>query len=227
MAWTTAISDLRSLLSDNSADRYFYRKKVFGNIDGINTSFKTFEFRRVTDFTDAVSSAAPLGVYINGVRVDPATVASDNLSTGEFSLTNAPTVDPNLGTVLEATYYTQQFTDAELSGFLSNVNNSLQYGSDFTQLDPSLWEASLHLSAGDALRKIAMRWSMRSSETFLLEDEPKKQSLGAADSYFKMAQLFSSTGAKLRDDRYTRAGQALAPNFVNSFGRVRAVTPRR
>ncbi len=224
-AWTTAISDLRSLLSDNADDRYFYRKKVFGNVDGSNQSFKTFEFRRVTNFTDEVLSASPLGVYINGVRLDTAKVTVDNAATGEFFI--AEDSIPTAGQVVEATYYTQQFKDSELSEFLVQINNSLQFGPDFTQLDPMLREAALHLAAGDALRKLGVRWTMRASDTFLLEEAPKKEALGTAESYFKMAELFSNRGTKLRDDRYGRAGQSLAPNFVNNFGRVSNVTPRR
>src|SRR5512135_546208 len=98
MSWSTAISDLRTLLNDNPLNRYCYRKKVFGKLDGVNVNFKTFEFRRVTDFTTA---ELPLAVYLNGSPIDVSKIENDNTVTGEFALVDAP-ID---GDELTATYY--------------------------------------------------------------------------------------------------------------------------
>lgn len=52
MSWTTAASDLRTSLSDNSKDKHCYRKSVFGELNGTNTRFKTLEFRRINNFAE-------------------------------------------------------------------------------------------------------------------------------------------------------------------------------
>ena len=224
MAWTTALSDLRNLLSDNVTDRYCYRKKVFGQINGVNLSFKTFEFRRVTNFTSAVT---PLGVYISGVRVLDTNVTIDDVASGEFTL--AASVVPVDGQIVQATYYTQQFLDSELTSFLTNACQSfLQLGSDFTQIDPALIEAALHYAAGNGLKKLSMRWSQRASDAFLLEDVPKKEAIGLADTISKLGMDYIKLATSLRDSAYTnRGGQSLGVNFVSNWGAVRAGTPRR
>jgi len=226
MSWTTSVADLRTLLNDNAQDRYAYRKKVFGNINGTNKTFKTFEFRRVTDFTDAVLSAAPLGVYINGVRVDPANISIDDITTGEFTI-GAAQAAPTVGQVVQATYYTQQFLDSELVSFITRATQSLQLGNDPTQVDPALRDAVLYYAAAEGMKKLTMRWTQRASDAFLLEDAPKKEALGVAETYTKMADTYYADALKRRDDFYTRAGQALAPNFRSNWGAVGAVTPRR
>src|SRR5215210_7822064 len=109
MSWTTAAVDLRTLLSDGAQDRNAYRKKCFGDVNGVNTSFRTVEFRRVTDFTSQSGSAAPLGIYVGGVRVVYTGVASDDTSSGEFVLS----IPPTPGQDVEASYYYRWFLDTE------------------------------------------------------------------------------------------------------------------
>ena len=113
--WTTALQDLRNHLSDGATDRYHFRKRCFGEIDGTNTRFKTFEFRRVTDFTQEE------GVYINGVLQPASGVSSDSLIPGEFILQTAPSD----GSIVEASYYTQWFLDSELEDFLKQSSRWL------------------------------------------------------------------------------------------------------
>lgn len=223
MAWTTAVSDLRTLLNDLPTDRYCYRKKVFGDLNGVNVSYKTFEFRRQTDFTDGTSSAAPLGVYLNGVRVLPSAVASDDIATGEFSLVTAPAD----GGVLQATYYYRWFEDTELDTFLVQASRWLQLGTDFTQIPDGLNQGALYYAAMLALQKMALRWTTRASNSFLLEDQPKKEALEVAKTYTDLAGTFSKDATKYRNDYYTKSGQSLAALSVSSFGHVSAVAPRR
>lgn len=218
MSWTTALADLRSQLADNTQNRLAHRKKVFGDLDGTNTVFKTFEPRLISDFTAPVP---PAGVYLGGVLQ---TVVSHDLVSGEFELASAPTDN---GQALLATYYYQWFLDTELTQFLTNAANYLLTQPDFTQMPNGLIPAALQAASGDAMRFLALRWAERASTTFLLEDAPKKESLGIADTYAKQAKLYADGAEKLRNSFYTKNGQALAANFGSSWGRVSNVTPRR
>jgi hypothetical protein len=67
MAWTTAVDDLRTKISDGPTDKLRALKRVFGQTDGVNQVFKTLEFRRITDFT-LVDEEGPLGIYYNGTK---------------------------------------------------------------------------------------------------------------------------------------------------------------
>ena len=223
MAWTTAINDLRSLISDGSTDRYCYRKKCFGNVDGTNNSFKTFEFRRIIDFTNSSQNIAPLGVYVDSVRVTPSNVSSDSVATGEFTLATAPTA----GQVVEASYYYQWFLDSELSTFLTEASEFLGFAGDYTQIAPGLQPAAKYYAAGESYHKMATRWSTRASEMYLVEDAPNQKNMGVAATYLKLANDCKEQSRKLREDYYTRNSQASAPLYSNSFGSVPAVTPQR
>lgn len=228
--WTCAVSDLRNLLNDGTQDRPFYRKKVFGNIDGTNTSFKTFEFRRLTDFTDDDSSASPLGVFLNGVRIAPTAITFDDPVTGDFTLQTAPPpVSGSQGNVLTASYYVQFFFDSELETFLTNASQSfLQLGPDYTLTPPELRESALQFACSDALLKLSMRWTQRMADSFLLEDMPKKEAIANAEVFSNLAKVFKASATQMRNDSYaTRAGKALAPNFKSNFGVVSNVVPRR
>lgn len=228
--WTTAIQDLRDVLNDNPLNRYCYRKKCLGQIDGANTSFKTFEFRRITNFTDSVLSAAPLGVYVAGVRILPANISFDDTNSGEFTLAMAPDPNPaggNAQNVVQATYYYQWFLDPELTTFLTKASQAIQTGDDFTNVPPGLQAAVLDYAAHLGLGMQAMRWAQRASETFNLEDAPKKEALGVADTFMSLSKTFYATAIKKRDDYYTKAGQAGAATFKSSWGVVGGVTPRR
>lgn len=220
--WTTSLSDLRTLLNDNSNDSLRSQKKVFGNVDGANLHFKTFEFRRKTDFT---SAASPLGVYVSGVLIATSNIQSDNIETGDFYLKIA--VVPVKGTVVTASYYVQQFLDDELNGLILRAVQSLQLGNDPLQVNPALRDAVLNYAAAEGLKKLALKYTMRASDTFLLEDAPKKESLAISETYTNLAKTYMKDAFAIRDAFYTRAGQTLAPNFVNNFGRVSNVTPRR
>ncbi len=223
MSWTTALSDLKSLLSDGPTDRNAYRKKCFGYVDGSNVSFRSLEFRRVTDFTDPIGSAAPLGVYVDGVRVPTASVLSDDTATGEFSLVNAPVG----GQVVEASYYYKWFNDSELTTFLGDASQWLLSDTDYTKIPPGLVPAAKYYAAQEAMHKMAAKWVERLSEQYLVEDAPDRKNQGIADSYRKLANDYKIKSLELRDQYYTRQGQSLQPLFGNNFGAVRDTVPRR
>lgn len=222
-AWSTATTDLRILISDNDTDRYAYRKKCFGEVDSINLSFKTLEFRRVTSFTNTITSAAPLGVYVSGTRVATASITSDDTATGEFILVAAPTGNQNV----EATYYYRWFIDAEITQFLTAASEWLGFTTDYTLIPEGLRPSAKYYAAQEAMHKMAARWVERMSEQYLVEDQPDQRNLGVAESYRKLADDYKKKSLELRDQYYTRQGQSLAPLTGNNYGSVRSNQPKR
>lgn len=220
MSWATAVSDLRLKLSDTPLDKLRAFKRVFGQIDGTNKVFKTFEYRRVTDFT---SAAAPLGVYINQVRINAAQIASDDLQTGFFTLAVAPAP----GDVVECTYYTQFFFDSNLQDFLRLGTQWLGLGTDYNQVPEGLQPAALQYASAEAYQKLAMRFAEHLSETYRLEDAPDAERFKLVDEYKRMSEDCRNAATVLRDQYYTRQGQSLQPLFAVNRGKVRDVAPPR
>ena len=219
MSWTTSTEDLRKLLSDGPTDKYFYRKKVFGDINGTNQNFKTFEFRRVTNFVTEPSGTF-LGAYVNSVKV---TATVDDFATGEFTLTTAPTD----GSRVEATYYAQWFLDSELNEFLTTATQWLGKGATVSNVEDGLQPAALKYASGEAYQKLSLRWVQHLSETFRLEDAVDPKNQGIVDPYEKASLAFKKEAETLRDDFYKRQGQYLAPLNLSIAGRVREIAPKR
>lgn len=216
--WTSSNADLRALLSDQGNDRHAYRKRVFGKINGTNTTFKTFETRRVGTLVGAV---APLGAYVDGSLV---AVASDTPVVGEFVLAAAP-LD---GSVVEATYYYQWFLDVELSVFLKNAAQWIGVGDDVTKVEDGLQPAALHFAAQEAYHKIAVRWAERWSEMYLLEDRPSESNNDSiVDTYRNLSKDFRMKAEALRSGFYGRNDQSNAPLFASIRGNVKDLMPRR
>jgi hypothetical protein len=220
MSWLTAISDVRLKLSDNPNDKLRAFKKVLGQVDGVNVLFKSFEFRRVTDFT---SAAAPLGVYVNQSRLDTTDIASDDLQTGYFTLVTPPAADA----AVEATYYVQFFYDTELEGFLRLSANWLGFGDDFTTITEGLRPAAIQYAIGDAYQKLAMRFAEHISETYRLEDAPTEDRFRIVEQYKQLAAQSHEEARGFRDEFYKRQGQPLAPIYGLNKGFVRDVGPNR
>jgi len=213
-----AITSLRNLLSDNSTDKYAYRKKVFGDLNGTNLTFKTFEDKRVTDFTKDTQAQ---GVYKNNVQLATNAIASDNPQEGEFTLVSAP-VD---GDILQASYYYRWFLDSDLDSFLQNASLWLGYSTTYINLPDGLIPACLRYSAGEAYEKLYLRWSMRTNQTYLLEDSPD-DNIKMIDSFQSMSKQFKDMAIEHRNDYYTRQGQAKAPLYGFALGRIRDIPPR-
>jgi hypothetical protein len=211
--WTTATDDLRTLLSDGPTDRYYFRKRCFGEVTGLNVRYKTFEFRRVTDFTTSP------GVYINGGLLPASGVSADSLLTGEFILVTPP-ID---GDVVEASYYTQWFLDSELNTFLVDSSRWLLTSDDYSQMNPGLIPAALKYAASEAYLKMAQRWRDYMSSTYKVEDSPKDEASARVDSFVKMSETFRDQALKLRDEFYKRQGQPLQPLFGMALGNVRSL----
>ena len=218
MPWNTAVNDLRTLLSDGPTDKYSFRKKCFGEVNGTNLMFKTFEFRRITNFT---TSVLPLGVYVDGIIVPASGLASDYPDTGEFFFASATGSIPQNGSVVEASYYIQWFLDSELTDFLGVASNWLINTVDFTQVIQGLQPSALKYAAAEAYLKMSMKWKIFYSEMYKVEDEPKKPGFGPSDAYYKMSEVFREEALKSRDEYYTRQGRSLQPLFGSVLGNIR------
>lgn len=216
MAWPNVLADLRTLLSDAATDKLGYRKTVFGKADGVNRTFKTLEYRRITTL---VGATAPLGVYVNGAIVS---VTSDSLATGEFVLAVAPA---NTDTI-EATYYSQWFIDADLSNFISYAVLWIQSGATADDIPPGLQPSVIKYAAADAYQDLAAKWAINYSNQLRVEDQPGANKRTPMDGWLKMASSYRVEAVSLRDQFYRRSGKALAPNFVTVTGAVTPVVPR-
>lgn len=218
-AWTTAVTDVRKIMSDGDTDKLRYRKKVIGVVNGTNLVFKTFEDRRLSDF---VAPVPPTGVFDdNGVALP---VTSEDLTSGEFTLTAAP-LD---GTSVLATYYFQWFTDVELSEFLTDAAEWIGNGSDFTTIGEDLRPAAKEYAAHKGYQKLVSKMSMNLAETYQLYDAPDQKRFDPVAQYMKISKDKYELALKLRDDVYDgRKGQAKAPRSATIAGRVRDVAPNR
>lgn len=224
MSWTTAEADLRLLLNDGPTDKIRAFKRVFGDANGSNVRFKTYEFRRVTNFSTESDSSA-LGVYVNGVKIPQADIASDDLSTGFFSLTAGAT--PSSSSVLEASYYVQYFLDAEIESFLRLAANWLGLADSYATISQGLRPAALQYATGEGYQKLAMRFSEHSSETYRLEDMPDDRRMAIIAEYKNSAAQAKEQATRLRNEAYTRQGQSLAPLFGTFSPAFKDVSPRR
>lgn len=221
MSWSTALTDLRTKLSDNSTDRLRAFKKVFGDLNGTNKNFKTFEFRRVTDFTDGSS---PLGVYLNNTLIASSGFSYDDPDTGYFGLSAAP-VD---GDILNATYYVQYFNDDELTGFLRLASNFLAAGDDYSLIPGGLQNGALCYAAAEGYQKLALRFADTMSDTYRLEDLPDVDRNKIVEGFKKSSDESRKQAITFRNDYYeNRQGEALAPLFGRNNGRVFDVPPNR
>lgn len=201
--WTNALDDLRNRLNDGPTDKLRFLKKLIGQVDGSNKLFKSFEFRRVTDFS-ASGTVAPLGVYVNEAIVP---VSGDNPEIGVVELASAPAARDTV----QGVYYVQWFKDSELTFFLQEASQWLGGGSDFSTVAPGLRPAALEYAACEAYKKLANKFVENQSDTYRFEDSPDPNKQSMVDTYMKMADGCLDQANKLRDDFYGRQGQANAP----------------
>lgn len=218
MTWTTADADLRRLLSDGATDRLRFKKKVIGVQDSSNKFFKTFEYRRITNLK--TTTDPNLGVFVNNVKV---TLESDDLTTGIFKLSAAPT---NTASVY-ASYYYNWFLDAEITAFLVAASNFLGFGGTYSTVSGGLQNAALKYAQHDAYQKLALRFAESLSSVYKLEDVPDEKLNDIVRAYKMMSDNLLKEAIQLRDDYYTRQGQAQAPRFATLSGSVTRVEPNR
>lgn len=221
MAWLTAVSDLRKKLGDNDMDKLSWRKTIFGVLNGNNTAFKTYEWRRVTDFTLlSASDTSVLGVFVNNSKVS---VTSDDLTSGQFTVSDAP----ENGDTIQATYYNQWFVDDELDSFLRSACNFLGLGDDYTEIEFGLRPAALEYAGGDAFKQLALRWRQL-GEMYRVEDLPRQGIDQFIKDYNDAAVKDYDMATKKRNDFYDgRQGQAMQPLSSNIVGTVWDPQPKR
>ena len=215
--WLTAVSDLRTQLSDGPKDKLRYRKRCIGLINGTNTTFKTFEFSRISNFATAT---VPEGVFVDGIFLAS---SSDVPEIGEFILSSAPAD----GSVVEATYYIQWFIDTELQTFLTESSEWLSFDGDYSTTPPGLRPACKLWAAKLACEKLSIRWSDMLSDTFMFQDAPDPKTKTPVDQYIALAKQFEQQAEKARKGYYTRQDQSEAPLFANITGHVADVPPKR
>lgn len=227
MAWSTtsaAILSLRSLLHDGPTDKIAYQKKVIGQIDGTNTIFKTFEARRLTNFT--ATNAFPLGIYVNGVLKTASYCTQDDPISGTFQVSSAPSQTSR--DVIDATYYYQWFLDSDLDGFLQNASTWLGFaGATYNTNPDGLNAATLRFAAQEAYTALSALYSTRFSQVYKLEDAPNEDVLKSVEAFKEMASGYMKEATALRDDYYTRQGQSKQPLFNLAVGSVVDPVPRR
>lgn len=214
--YSTGIADLRTLLSDGPSDRHNYQKRCFGQVNGANVNFKTFEARRVTNFTIAGTG----GVFINSLIVPATGLLSDNPETGEFVLISA--YAPADGGVVEASYYNQWFTDIELDTFLQISSRWLQGTSIYLNTADQFVDALQKYAAAEAYLKMAQRWRTYMSQGYKVEDAPKDSPTYNTKDFLAMSETMRSEALASRTEfMQTRQGRALQPLFGRIAGRVR------
>ncbi len=219
MSWSTAVSDLRVLLSDGPDDKLRAYKTVFGMQNGSNATFKTFEFRRLTDFSSS-ALAYPLGIYVNGALQPASAVSLDDPDTGFF--TSATAYDDSVS--LLATYYIQWFKDTELDGFLVRSSDWLGLGDDYTQVPSGLKTASLKYAAHEAYQKLSLKYAENIVETYRTQDAPDDKRMEIVKAYQEAASNALKEAKQYRDDFYTRKGQSLSPLFGVVSGNIKNPT---
>ncbi len=220
MTWDlpTAIADCRKILSDGPTDKLRYRKKVLGQANGTNKTFKTFEMRRITPL---VGATAPAGIYVNNVL---SVVTSEDLESGEFSVSAAC----NDGDLIVGTYYVQWFNDDEITQFLTSAAQWISSQDDPTIIGMDLRPAAKAFVASEAYQKLALRFAENLAETYQLYDAPDGKRFDPVSAYNKMAAAKLKMAFELRDDVYKdRKGQAKAPRFATISGRTKDVFPKR
>jgi len=213
MSWLDPELDLRTLLSDGAVDKLCYQKKVFGSINGVNATFKTFE-NRIVD--------ASLLVYVDDVSVS---IVSTDFIVGTFNVT-AP---PPSNSVVRATYYWQYFTDAELATFLIFASSSVGNGIDATTVSSDLIPAAIHYAAGKAYEKLASRAMEPISTEYLLEEIGQKTSLPVERSrqWKSMSDNMYATAKRLMDEVYTAFGKREQPAYGTIQGNQLHYSPQR
>ena len=210
MSWTTALSELRGDLSDGPTDKLRYRKRCVGEVNGTNTLFKTFEFRRATNFT---SPPAGQGVFVSGIA---AASSTDFPDIGSFELSVAPVE----GQIVEATYHVQWFLDTELDRFLEKSSQWLGLGGDVTIVTEGLRPAATKYAVHLAYQKLALRWAEHITETFRLEDSQDDKRMSIVSEYRSFSSEALKEATEIRDTFYTRQGQNLSPLWGIIKGKV-------
>lgn len=197
MSWDDPLGDLRRLLADTEDDNLVKNKAVFGQINGTNRQFFTFDDRLLASGVQSVCDR-PLRLWYDTTEVAASGIRITNQLRGDFEVMSPPSA----GTRVTASYYYQNSLDSELNFFLEQA--SLQVNTaQVSQVDPALRLAVLSLAAGMANERLASRWQQRKSAQFQLLDEPVRNEMDARIKYHQdEAARLNAKGLELRRSFY-------------------------
>lgn len=215
MPYLTGRQDLTIRISDGPTDRLNYQKRCFGAVNGTNLNFKTFDARRYTKFTQQP------GVLINGIVQGPQFITYDDPISGQFILD--PSIVPVDGDVVEATYYSRYFLDAELDNALQMSSRILFSTDHISDIPLGLVPAAIEYAAANCYKKLAERFATMISSGYKVEDAPSDQDKGPVQYYTDMANGAFAEVDKMITLFYTRQGQNRQPLIGVAIGRVRNV----
>lgn len=199
--WAAPLADLRTFLADTTNDNLVKDQKLFGETNGQNRTFFTFEDRLVASGNQSVCGT-PIRVFCNAGGGYTEIAASGVLVTdslrGELQLMYVPS-----GSVsLKASYHYQQFLDAELNVYLQQAANQVT-ADTASNIALGLQASALHIAASFAYKRLAQRWQQRKSEQFLLQDEPARtEAADRIEFYRKQGQDMMTEGIALRRSYY-------------------------
>lgn len=218
-AWASlaaATSDLRTFCNDGPQDHLSKSKIIVGPIDGVNTTFFTYEDRIVTTLLPVTVSQDYVDLPASNVTV------LDNIL-GMIQVSPAPPP----GVTLRARYYYQFFLDAELQEALALAAGEIVESDDITLVAFGLKNAALNYGASFAWSKQASRWSGRmATDRFLIEDS-SAENPSLPDRFAKLAETYYTRAVQLRDSFYTRHGRRNAPAFAVFKPTITPIAPRR
>lgn len=143
MAWDqgTAVVSLRSILGDGATDKFIFKQDCIPTADGVTKRFFGGDSRLVTG-----TLLVNVGVSGYGPSGYTAFTNHDDVA-GWFELPTAPSGNVQV----QATYYYQWFSDAELIDFVTQALNILGFESAAdTALPVGLRPAVLHWAASKA-----------------------------------------------------------------------------
>lgn len=226
MAYNTAITELRQLISDTGFNKRASKKQIIGNTDGTNKEFITYDKRLFAD---------SFLLYINDVLVTTGFSLDDPIA-GTVIFT-AP---PDNGVELRATYYWQWWTDDELKNFLNkaaeqigvidpNISNT-HADAAYLLIPPGLKTPTLkfaaHLSTDALVNYLIDR---KHSSEYLLEQDGNTDEgyVKLVETLQKQASTFMKDSLALADRFYKRQGRQYAPAFGIKNVNTRQYGPRR
>lgn len=220
------IDRLRQLIGDNLGKNVVRFEPLQSQVNGTNATFY------VSRFLDALGSAIwplfPDGMtgpfYVTADGSPGSTVDSYDLNTGYFVLAVAPTKN------CQATYYWQYFADADLNNWLNNDGIQFVGGGNFLTADAvtpvSLQTAIIYLVASMCFTDLAGRAAAQADKK---AGELSANYSSRAKAWTQLAKDTLANAYKIRDDYYTRQGEAAVPqlSFLQQTGDVDQWTPAR
>lgn len=227
--WGTALTELRTILADTSADNLVKEQQLLGVTNGQNSTFYTFQDRIIASGNQSVCGT-PLRVWVNNVEIPSSGIVVTDQIRGEINLLYVMVSgSTSVGSPrLKTSYYFQQNLDDELNLFLTQAANYVSLA-DITKTPPGLQQSVLMFAAATAHTRLAQRWQLRKSEQFMLQDEPMRQE---AESLIKFhqdqAKACRADASTLRRDYYEfRQDQGRQAAFGTLYRTPPPWTPRR